>query len=219
LESFRNSIQKIPAPDLLLLAGDLVLKNDYSQLPKLMSVIRESYDGQVVACFGNEEYEQSRAEYRRFEDILWLNDGAKLLEIKGVKLGVVGSKGSLDRPTFWQSTHMRGIGQIYRERVTKIDSLLEELRADIRIVLTHYAPTYLSLEGENERLWPEAGCRRFEQVILKRHPDAWIHGHAHHGVKKEVIVGSTPIFNVALPARGEVTTIELPRKVGLRRFI
>jgi Icc-related predicted phosphoesterase len=219
LTLFRSALREINQFDLLLIAGDLVLKNDYSQLPSLVSAIREVYDGQIIACFGNEEFEQSEAEYRRRPDIIWLDEEWKVLEVCGLKLGIVGSRGALDRPTFWQRAHIKDVRQIYRRRVETMDSLIAGLEADVKIVMTHYAPTYKTLMGENERIWPEMACKQFETVIQLRQPDLWLHGHAHRGTKFEAFFGKSTVMNVSLPARGYVVPIELPRRVGLEVFL
>jgi len=205
-------------PDLLLLVGDLVLKNDFTQLPGVISAIREVYQGQIVACFGNEEFEQDRKKYLTPE-ITWLEDESKIVQIGGLKLGIVGSRGSLDRPTFWQRTHVKGIWQLYKKRVETIDSLLAGLDADVKAVMTHYAPTYETLAGESEKAMPEMACKRLEEVIGHGQPDLWLHGHGHKATRLEAQFGKTLVINVSLPAKKEITLIDLPRKAGLEEFL
>ena len=218
LELFRSALAKIGKPDLLLLVGDLVLKNDFSQLPNVISAIQEVYRGQIIACFGNEEFEQSRERYLTPE-ITWLEDKSKIVEIGGIKLGIVGSRGSLDRPTFWQRTHVKGIWQLYKKRVETIASLLAGLDADIKVVMTHYAPTYETLLGESEKAMPEMACKKLEEVIKREQPDVWLHGHGHKATRLEAQFGRTSVINVSLPARGEIVLLDLPRKVGLESFL
>jgi Icc-related predicted phosphoesterase len=219
LEQFSVSLKSVGKIDLLLLAGDLVLKNDFSQVPLLVDVIRRVYAGPILSCFGNEEYEQDRERYREYKEVRWLEEEAEVVQTGEGEVGVVGSKGSLDRPTFWQRKNLPGIWQVYRERVEKIDSLLGGLRTKMKIVLTHYAPTYRTLEGERESSWPEMACRGLEEVIKRRQPDLWIHGHAHNGKVPQVEMGRTLVVNASLPARGSVVVLELPRRVGLERFL
>ena len=217
LDTFKDALGRLGKCDLFLIAGDLVLKNDWTQLPAVVNAIREVYDGQILACFGNEEYEQDQGKYKGFQGLKWV-EGAETIEIRGLKVGVVGSRGSLDRPTFWQRTHVKEIGQIYRQRVEATDRALAELRADVKIVMTHYAPTSATLKGERESTWPELACRRFEDVIRRRQPDVWFHGHAHRGTEFETTMGRTLISNVSLPARREIVLVDLPRKVGIEKF-
>lgn len=217
LDIFKDALARLSEIDLFLIVGDLVLKNSLSQLPAVVNAIREVYDGEILACFGNEEYEQDEDKYREFGELEWV-EGATTTKFRGLKVGVIGSRGSLDRPTFWQRTHVEGIGQIYRRRVGAVDRALAELRADVKIVMTHYAPTYATLKGERESAWPELACKRFENVIKRRQPDVWFHGHVHRGTEFETSIGRTLISNVSLPARREITTVNLPRKVGLEKF-
>ncbi len=211
LDLLRKALKGIGSPDVLLLAGDSVLRNDYAKMPTVASTIREVCSGPIVACFGNEEYDQGREEYEKVSGITWLYDEATILNIGGVSLGIVGSRGSLDRPTFWQRVNVKGIWETYRYRVSVIDSLLMDMAADVKVVMTHYAPTYRTLVGERERVWPEMGSRRFEEVIEGRQPDLWVHAHAHKGKIFEATIGRTLVVNVSLPARGEIVILEVPR--------
>lgn len=198
--------------DLLLLAGDLVLHNDYSQIPRIIEVIRKFYNGRIIACFGNEEYEDSKSRYLDFEDIVWLDDEAIVVKLKEVKIGVIGSRGSLDKLTYWQSRFKPELRNVYRRRVEIIEELIRSVTADFKIVLTHYTPTYRTLEGEPLRIWSQMGSRKFESVIRKTKPDIWFHGHAHRGTVPYVEVAGTPVYNVSLPARGKITTVEVEVK-------
>ncbi len=209
LDLFAESLPSLGRVDLFILAGDVVLKNDFTQLTHVVRRIREVYGGRIVACFGNEEYEQNKPEYLKFQEITWLDDEAMTIEAEGKRVGIVGSRGSLDRPTFWQRRNIPGIWRRYRERVTKMDSLLADLAADVTVVVTHYAPTYRTLIGERESAWPEMGCRRMEEVILRRRPDYWLHAHAHRSTSLVVRIGETLVMNVSLPAVGKVTVFDI----------
>lgn len=206
---FKNALKEIPTPDLFLLVGDTVLKNDYTQLSDVISAIRNCYENKIIACFGNEEYEDSLMEYKKFEEITWLSDESTVLDIKGKNLGIVGSRGSLDRPTFWQRTRVRGIGQVYKHRIEVINSLLADLTANLKIVISHYAPTYRTLVGEREFLWPEMASKQLESVIEEMQPDLWLHGHIHRGTVPKIELGNTIIMNVSLPSTKKITIIEL----------
>ncbi len=218
LDDFTKSLAKIGDLDVLLLVGDVVLKGDFTQMPRVIEEIKKVYSGKIFACFGNEEYEEKEEALRSFEEITWLDDQAAKLEIHGKIVGIVGSRGSLDRPTSWQRKNRPELFEVYRKRVEIVDNLLENLKADLKIVISHYAPTYLTLEGEEKYAWPEMGCKRMEDVIKRRRPDVWFHGHAHRSARLEAEIGRTFIMNVSLPARKEIAIVELPRKFGLERF-
>jgi Icc-related predicted phosphoesterase len=216
---YERALSTMPQCDILLFAGDVILKGDAKQLARVVELTRRAHRGEIIACFGNEEYDQVWDELKSEPEIRWLDDEAVELSVGGKRVAVVGSRGALDRPTFWQRTHVPGIRQTYWKRVRLIDELLGSLRADVKIVLTHYSPTYATLEGERERLWPEMGCRKMEQVIQKHQPDLWIHGHAHNSKRLEAKFGRTLVANVSLPARKEIAVFELPRRVGLEAFV
>ena len=195
-------------PDLFLLVGDLVAKNDHAQVSAVLKAL-ETLGCPVYACFGNEEYEDSKEAYLSYKQICWLDDESTVIELGGLRVGLVGSRGSLDRPTWWQRTHVPGIRALYRRRVKLIDELLAKLEADVVVVMTHYAPTYRTLEGEKERIWPEMACRAFEEVIERRAPHLWLHGHAHKARVLETRLGDTLVVNVSLPARRSIYLADL----------
>ena len=92
LNLFKRALREMPIPDVLLLVGDIVLRNDYTQLFNLIPEIRNHYKHNIIACFGNEEYEDSLMEYKKFKEITWLNDESTVLDIKGKRFGIVGSR-------------------------------------------------------------------------------------------------------------------------------
>jgi len=209
-EALTRLLEERGKPDLMLLVGDIVEKNNCPQVGAVLEVLDEQgLSCPIVACFGNEEYEESKEEYLAFERIRWLDDESMTLELSGLKVGILGSRGSLDRPTWWQRTHIKGIWATYRRRVKLIDGILARLKADVVVVMTHYAPTYKTLEGERERIWPELGCRAFEGVMERRAPHLWLHGHAHNAKVLEVKVADTLVVNVSLPARGSIYVADL----------
>jgi len=218
---FLRSVDSLQVqPDLFLLAGDVIDKGKVEEYEKISNVFFGRIKCPIVACFGNEEYMELRDEIRKkVNEIKFLDDESIILEINGTSVGIVGSSGSLDRPTRWQRKNIPNIQEIYENRVKKVDELLSKLKADFKILMVHYAPTYKILEGENPIIYPELGCRRFEKVILERKPDLVITGHSHKG-KKEVWLDTVPIINVALPLRNEIVVIDTEKnlKPGLEKF-
>ena len=211
LDLFRESLRRIEKPDLFVLAGDLVLKNDFNEISKVVSSIREVYEGRIVACLGNEEYDQDKSKYLGYGEITWVDDSSVKMKLTGENLTIIGSRGSLDRPTYWQRTYVKGIWRLYAERVKAIDSLLADAKTDNVLVVTHYAPTERTMVGERKSSWPEMGSKKFEDVIRLREPSLWIHGHLHRGVVSSTYVGKTLVVSASLPARREVVVLELPK--------
>ena len=93
------------------------------------------------------------------------------------------------------------------------------------VLLMHYAPTYLTLEGENAKRFPDMGSRSFEEILESRRPDLVLHGHTHGGkleaeiLKRQMSLidfSSTkkkvPVFNFALPLVEGVTIIDVERR-------
>lgn len=222
IQLFKEALKEIEVDkfDILIFTGDIIYKGKVDELKNVLKIL----DGigincPIISVFGNEEYEQLHNKIREItsEKISFLED--ELLEIKigGKTLGIVGSKGSLDKPTTWQARNIPNIREIYSERVNKVDELLGRLNSDFKLLVLHYAPTYKTLKGEKPEIYPFLGCKKYEKVITKRHPDVVIHGHAHKGKPKDY-VGNVPIYNVALPLVKKIVTIELPFKTSLEYF-
>ncbi len=210
-DSLKKAEKEIQECSLFLLVGDIVLKNRVHDLNKVLEAITGFYTGKVLACFGNEEYSQSMNEYLEFKEITWLNDELKRVKANETIINIIGSRGCLDRPPYWQRTHVNNIWNIYREKANKIEKLLIKAKKGngITVVLTHYAPTYVTLKGEKEKFFPEIGCRKLEKLITKYEPDFWFHGHAHKSILPEAEINSTKVLNVALPARKEIVVVDL----------
>lgn len=192
LERFRELLRGTGEVDALLLAGDVVEDNDVDRYGDALDAAPPV---PTYAVFGNEEYEEQHDEYvSRYGDrVQFLRE--TVADLDGLQ--VVGTTGSLDRPTWWQRTNRPERWRIYAERVDTVDRLLGG--CERAILLTHYAPTYRTLEGENSDAWPEMGRQGFEDVI-ERHADrlvAAFHGHAHDGKGSAEIAG-VPVINAAV---------------------
>ena len=206
-------------PDAFLLAGDIIYRGRVNEFDRVLRVLRKVFDGPIIACFGNEEYD----EYiplliKRFgRDVKWLNDESLVLDVKGCRIGIVGSRGCLDRPTKWQLKNIPGIKEIYSRRIERIDELLGDIsNCQYTVLLLHYSPTYRTLVGESRSIWAELGSKMLERVILRRGPSVVIHGHAHKSRISSTTIGSSRIFNVSLPAVGKVVLIKLPLESQLK---
>lgn len=222
LKLFDGSLRKLRNPDLFFLVGDTTEKNDIESFGVVIEMLKKKISCPIISIFGDEEWEQDRDKYRtRFDSVLFLDDEKKALKIEDKDLLIVGSTGSLDRPTFWQRKNIHNIWRKYAERVKKIQELLQQ-SSQLKILVTHYAPTYLTLEGEREKYFPEMGCKKLEKIIKQMDVDLVIHAHSHKGkafveLKREQsslqdfkkIGKSVPIYNVSLPLRGEITIIEM----------
>ncbi len=198
---------------LVVFAGDMVYRGRVEALRPVLDAIRSRCgEKPIYAVFGNEEYIGMEDRFRRaYPEVHWLDDELAVEEVDGVRVAIVGTRGSLERPTRWQAKHIPGIARIYQERVAKVARLLEEARAkaDIVLLVMHYVPTWATLEGEPRSIWPEMGHRGYEAVIKRARPNAVIHGHAHRSRVLEARIDSIPVYNVAFPARRDVAIIEV----------
>ncbi|MEM5799260.1 MAG: metallophosphoesterase [Candidatus Aenigmatarchaeota archaeon] len=209
-------------PDIFLLAGDIVDRGKIEEYQKILNAMFGKVNCPIIACFGNSEFGKEYTDKikEKYKQIIFLEDESITLDIDDKKIGIVGTKGSLDRPTFWQSRNIPGIEEEYAKRIEKMKQLLFELKTDIKILLTHYVPTYKILEGENINTYPELGSQEMEKVILETKPNLVICGHAHKG-KRQAWVDSIPIFNVGLVLNNKIVLIDIDKdlKYGLEKFI
>jgi len=223
IEPFWEVMKIANKPDLFLLAGDIYeFKN-----PEIYELIIDffklrKWECPIIAVFGNREFDEDVDEIKKIckNRITFLDDDSIELKIKDKEIGIVGTRGSLDYPTWWQSTHVPDIRKAYLERIKKCEELLKELKVDIKILLSHYAPTYKTLVGENKRIYSSLGSKKFEDVLIRTKTNFAIHGHAHYGIPLD-FVDSIPVFNVAFNINRKIVEIDtdnLP-KPGLHKFV
>ena len=223
---FQKSLDRVKTEiDLFLIAGDLIDRSStreigpLNELRKVSNAFFGKFSCPVLGCFGNNEFEQDWDEIRKQNpEIRFLQDESATFDIKGKKVGVVGSKGSLDRPTWWQRSNMPSIYETYQKRIDTIDRLLADLDVDYKILLIHYPPTYQILSGENPSGYPELASNALEGVIKDNKVDLVLTGHAHKG-KKEVWVDGVPVLNVGLALNNGIVIIHTDKlKPGLGKF-
>ncbi len=209
--------------DFIVWAGDMVLRGRLEALRPVLELFRERYpEAPIVAVYGNEEYWSLEEKFReKYSEVHWLNDELLVCSAGGLTIGFVGTRGSLERPTSWQRRNMPELWGVYRRRPGRIEELVREARgkADIVILISHYAVGFKTVEGEPRRIWPEMGSRLMEEAVRRSRPDLVIHGHAHNARRLEATINGVPVYNVSLPARRKPLYIELPLKRGLEAFL
>jgi Icc-related predicted phosphoesterase len=212
---FIASLEKLKPPDLFLMAGDMINRGQIEEYPKILDAL-ETYLGTsfpIVACFGNEEYSEIRDELvaQVKHRLIMLDEISTVLNVDGVKVGVVGTQGSLDKPTSWQRRNIPHIKKIFERRAVRAAELLRGLSGtvDRRILLMHYSPCLETCEGEDDRSFSWLGSRKFYTMIQSEKPDLVIHGHVHNSSVHNAQLGSTLVRNVALPAVGVISEFEL----------
>ena len=220
IEIFKSAVEKLDDAqiDLFLFAGDIISKGKIEEIQGILALLEGlNVKFPVYACFGNEEYDYLYDQIRELCDdkVIYLQDELVVLQRKEYKIGIIGTKGSLAQPTKWQAQNIPNIREEYETRVKTIEKLASQFNKEIKIkiLLMHYAPTYLTLFGENEKSYSQLGNPEYEKVILnsKLEFDVVIHGHAHRGTKFVLLKNRVPIYNVAIPLRKEITLISLPK--------
>lgn len=212
LEAYKRSLELtgLSNVDIVIFAGDMVERNMINALAPVEEATRKVFpDAEIVAVFGNDEFMEYEDEYRKhYPSIKWLDDELYNIKIGGYKLGIIGSRGAIDRPTYWQIRHIPNIREIYAKRVEKIRSLLEVSikQNDITLLVTHYSSSSCTLAGEPRRGWSGIYSRKVEDLVKKNKPNAAIHGHAHKG-RGYCRVNGVPVYNVAFPVNRRIVKI------------
>jgi len=220
-EQFVVSLDRLNVkPDLFLIAGDMIDRGAFEEYDKIHNAFFGKINCPIVACFGNNEFQEKREEIKkRYSDIKFLDDDSLIMKIGYSYVGVVGTTGSLDTPTPWQKKNLPNIERTYDERVSFVERHLIRMTTNFKILLMHYAPTYKSLEGENPRFYSSMGSNKYERVLMERKPNLVVYGHSHRGAK-QVWIDSVPVLNVALPLNREIVIIDTEKlKPGIARFV
>jgi Icc-related predicted phosphoesterase len=224
LSALASDLDRLGPVDLFLLAGDTTERNDVEAYGAVLRAIRDRVDAPIAAVFGNNEYAQDHptyvARYAEAFRVRFLQDEAAVWGAGGDSVRVVGSLGSLDRPTWWQRRNAPHLAEEYRRRIGVLDGLLAG--DDRRVLLTHYPPTYVTMGGEKEEWRPELGCKALEPVLLRRKPSLVVHGHIHKGIPEAELrptasrlddflngAVSVRVHNVAYPVRHSIAVFDL----------
>lgn len=205
--------------DLLILAGDIIDKGRIEFYNRALDLLSLCEAKTIIGVFGNEEYEELRAEIvRSFSKVVWLDDTYNEFKVNGEDLLIFGSTGILDFPTKWQRKNIPGIEKKYAYRLEKFGEFLKTEFAGQKIAIFHYPPTYKTLHGEPTYAWAEMGSAKAEELIKKYGGvNLIIHGHAHRSKILQANIGGIEIYNVALPARKGLFEYDL--KKGYRTLL
>ncbi|MEV6868707.1 metallophosphoesterase [Streptosporangium subroseum] len=209
--SYRKRLHDIEdRADVLLLAGDLTRHGTLEEGRVVADEFRD-LPIPVVAVLGNHDHHSDRpaeiAAMLRDAGIAVLHDDATVLNIDGVRLGVVGGKGfgggyaGKCASDFGEPEIKAFVGHTKRI-ADRWRVALKELEADRRVVLSHYSPVKDTLAGEPLEIYPFLGSYLLAEAVDAEGADLIIHGHAHAGTEKGVTPGGIRVRNVALPVLG-----------------
>jgi len=201
----RAFAETVDGVDLILLAGDLTTHGFVEEAAVLGDACRKAA-APVIAVLGNHDHHSSLAAeveaVLREADVIVLDRGHAVLEVAGMEVGVVGTKGFVggfpgaEIPDFGEPL----LREVYAETSREVEALESGLEAvagcERRLVLLHYAPVAETVVGEPEGIWAFLGSGRLAGPIGAHRPDAVFHGHAHHG-RPSGAIGTVPVHNVA----------------------
>ena len=213
LQLYLESLKKINSnPEIVFFAGDMVDKNKVFLFQPIYEATRKKFpSAKIIAIFGNDEYRGYEKLYEHlYKDVIWLNDNYILLDNN--EIGIIGTRGALEKPTKWQAQNIPGIEKYYKELPFKIEKLAFELRekkCKKVILVSHYGVTRSNLRGEEEAHYPYLVSTLFERIIRRELFDLVIHGHVHLGQVDVVHIRGVPVYNVSLPARKRIVEIEI----------
>ncbi|MHA2193095.1 MAG: metallophosphoesterase family protein [Candidatus Thorarchaeota archaeon] len=211
LEEFKESLNLIDVPDILLLAGDMVNFGRATQYTNIIQTIDSSIANSVpiIACFGNEEFEDARQEILNLTKgrIVFLDGESEVLEVAKSKIGIVGAPAPKDFRGGNQNLNKIGLREIYESRAGHLSELVREAAAEAEhtILLMHYSPLSERMNDNDTSDYSWWISKTIEDV----QPDMVIHGHLHRASRLEIMIGRTRIINAAFPAVGKITEIVL----------
>jgi Icc-related predicted phosphoesterase len=133
-----------------------------------------------------------------------LEGDATVLDIAGLRVGVAGTKGFGGGfpgacASDFGEPEMRDFVRHTKQLAGALATALQELEADMRIALLHYAPVEGTLQGEHLEIYPFLGSYLLAEAVDTAGADFAVHGHAHHGTERGVTPLGTPVRNVAQP--------------------
>jgi Icc-related predicted phosphoesterase len=214
-EEFKAELSIHSKPDLFLMAGDIINRGIAEEIVRVLDTIEDTLgvDFPIIGCFGNEEYAEIRKQLVSLVAgrMTFLDEQYSSVQSDGKTIGIVGTQGSLDKATTWQRHNIPSIKRVFERRAARASSLLKGImkKVDHTILLMHYSPCLETCEGEESKAFAWLGSRKFYAVVEKRQPDLVIHGHVHNASKHEATIGRTLVRNVAFPAVGTVTVLDL----------
>ena len=192
--------------DALLLAGDLTRLGTPEEAEVLADALRPLGGLPVAAVLGNHDFHGDAQDDVRaiVEDagVAVLDATSVVWDLDGTSVGVAGAKGfgggfeGAHASAFGEPemkafvSHTQGVAE-------RLDACLRDLRADVRVLLLHYAPIRETLTGEPREIFPFLGSFLFGELADGHRVDLVLHGHAHRGVERGRTPGGVPVRNVA----------------------
>lgn len=193
--------------DLFLVAGDLTRCGEPEEAVVLADELA-GLDVPTIAVLGNHDYHADHADGIR--EVL-TDRGVRVLEcenevvdVDGVRVAVTGAKGfgggfAGACGSDFGEPEMKAFIRHTKEISSRVEELLQQDDADVRVALLHYSPIEDTLRGERLEIYPFLGSYLLAEAIDRSHPNVVLHGHAHNGTEIGMTPGGTPVRNVAQP--------------------
>jgi len=225
IDLFRHAIKSTPwdSVEILMFIGDMINKGKVYEYSRVLDSLKKYYEGSIIGVMGNEEYEQYEDDIvSRFDRITWLRDESIIINISNYKVGIVGTRGVLDRPTLWQRKNIPDIVSKYNSRLKRLENILKNLKRKVQllIMLSHYSVTFKTLEGERKSIWKELGSTKMESLLIKYNVDLAFHGHAHNSkIHRVRLKSGALVINTSLPATRSITLVDLEKDIVKRGIL
>ena len=188
IKQFYESLKDIEDVDYILLAGDIVDRNQHIYFKKLYDILKNKFkDAEIYSVFGNNESIEYREIYKK--EYFFMN----WLDYSYVDLGkyyLFGFPGLPDR--FWKRT----IEDLKEEAKNRIKNVLDKIKDKDVIVLTHYGVIKETVLGDPGPEW-SLYSKDIGNLILSYENVRYIfHGHSHLSKNWKYKIGNKEIYNV-----------------------
>jgi len=193
--------------DVLLLAGDLTTHGSVAQA-ELAAAEFADVPVPTIAVLGNHDHHGGVSEevgrVLATAGIVVLERTSHVLTIDGARVGVVGAKGfgggfvGASVSEFGE-TEMQAFARASIDAAADVERALEDVDADVKILLLHYAPVRDTLLGEPPEIFPFLGSYLFAEAADRGGANLVIHGHAHRGREVGATPGGIPVRNASKP--------------------
>ncbi len=193
--------------DLLLLAGDLTKCGEVDEARCLARTLA-AIDVPILGVLGNHDYESDAADgvarTLREAGVHVLEDGCRVLDVGGTRVGIAGTKGFGGGflgacASDFGEPEMKAFIRTTQAFAARLERDLAGMDADLRIAVLHYAPIPETLQGERLEIYPFLGSYLLAEAVDRAGADLVVHGHAHAGSERGVTPGGIRVRNVALP--------------------
>jgi Icc-related predicted phosphoesterase len=207
LNEFRTALSKCTQPDLFLFAGDMINRGKADEYVNVLATVDSQLgsDFPILACFGNEDPIDIRDELHLMtkDRLTFLDEKSTTLTLSGSRIAIVGMSAVSTELLKVQSNTAAEIQTIFEARALQLLRLLQDASSssDYVILLMHFSPL-LETNPTEFSWWVSRALEAFP-------PDLIIHGHIHNSTRNKVEIGATIIRNVALPAIGFITELNL----------